>query len=201
MWTPATLGDGRDIVSFPAAVGYGLGWGVSMYQGYRMAGHGGTLVNGFTSTFFVIPEKQFGVIVLTNQYDANPQTMALGIAGRYDAELTPPSDLRAQPDTDPPSTDSEKGFINALLAGGDLSPFATPGLLKHLAAQWRPPGPPPGPPPAIVFIARVNARPGLQRYGETVARLAHYKVHVDGDDHWVTLYLAAEGRVADFGAY
>ncbi len=201
IWTPATLSDGRDAVSFPAASGYGLGWAVRTYRGYRIVGHGGTLVNGFTSTFFAIPEKQIAVIVLTNQYDANPQAIALGIAARYEVDLTPPSDMRIQPDTDETATGRAKAFFDAVLRGSDLSQLATPGLAKHLSAMWHPPGPAPGPEPSFAFIAREDVKRALQRFGADVARLAHYKVHIDGDDHWFTVYLTADGRIADFEAF
>jgi len=201
MWTPTTLSDGRQTVSFPAAIGYGLGWTIGTYRGYKMVGHGGTLVNGFTSTFFMLPEKQLGVVVLTNQYDATPQAIAFGIAGRYDAELRSASDASPQPDPDPAGSARANAFFDALLSGGDLSQLATPGLVKHLSAMWHPPARPAGPPASFVFVGREDVKRPLQRFGSDVVRFAYYKVHVDGDDHSFTLLLSSDGRIAGYEAY
>jgi len=45
--------------------GYGLGWSISDYRGYKMISHGGGL-SGMISLQTLIPEKSLGVIVLTN---------------------------------------------------------------------------------------------------------------------------------------
>ena len=91
MWTPTRLNDGRDVVTFPAAKQYGLGLGIDTYRGYRMVGHGGTLMTGFSSTFFMLPEKQISVIVLTNQWDANPCRSRLACWACTIASSCPPT--------------------------------------------------------------------------------------------------------------
>ncbi len=45
--------------------GYGLGWGLSDYHGKKMVGHGGGL-DGMLSYTAMIPQENFGVVVLTN---------------------------------------------------------------------------------------------------------------------------------------
>ncbi|MBL8890813.1 MAG: serine hydrolase [Planctomycetaceae bacterium] len=44
---------------------YGLGWGISSYQGRRVIGHGGGL-DGMISQTAMMPEENLGVVVLTN---------------------------------------------------------------------------------------------------------------------------------------
>jgi CubicO group peptidase (beta-lactamase class C family) len=44
---------------------YGLGWGISNYQGRRVIGHGGGL-DGMISQTAMMPEENLGVVVLTN---------------------------------------------------------------------------------------------------------------------------------------
>lgn len=201
MWTPAHLADGREVVTFPAAVGYGLGWLIGNYGRYVIVGHGGTLVNGFTSAFFFLPQKQTGVIVLTNQYDANPEKIAFGILGRYDPDLRAPHDYSTQAEGEPAAaTERAAAFATALFGGGDLSGLVTPGLLAHLSAMPQVASPA-KPNPAPVFIAHENLTPPLQRYGESVVRLAFYKITFEGEDHWMTLYLTANGKIADLAAY
>ncbi|MBL8856614.1 MAG: serine hydrolase [Planctomycetaceae bacterium] len=44
---------------------YGLGWGISNYQGRRVIGHGGGL-DGMISQTAMMPEENLGIVVLTN---------------------------------------------------------------------------------------------------------------------------------------
>ncbi|MEJ6474356.1 serine hydrolase [Pseudoalteromonas piscicida] len=46
--------------------GYGLGWAVEDYFGYKKVGHGGGIL-GMVSQVAMIPEKKLGVVVLSNQ--------------------------------------------------------------------------------------------------------------------------------------
>ncbi|MFQ5771580.1 MAG: serine hydrolase [bacterium] len=45
--------------------GYGLGWGISDYKGHKMLSHGGGL-SGMISLQSLIPDKNLGVMILTN---------------------------------------------------------------------------------------------------------------------------------------
>ena len=45
--------------------GYGLGWGVSDYKGYKRVGHGGGM-SGMISLQTLIPEASLGIMVMTN---------------------------------------------------------------------------------------------------------------------------------------
>jgi CubicO group peptidase (beta-lactamase class C family) len=55
--------------------GYGLGWGLSDYRGRLLVSHTGGL-NGMISIVAVLPEENFGVVVLTN-YDTHPLTRSV----------------------------------------------------------------------------------------------------------------------------
>ncbi|MDE3272255.1 serine hydrolase [Pseudoalteromonas sp. G4] len=46
--------------------GYGLGWSIEDYQGYKKLGHGGGIL-GMVSQVTLVPEKQLGIVVLSNQ--------------------------------------------------------------------------------------------------------------------------------------
>ena len=190
MWTAATLRDGRDTTTFPGALGYGLGWGLGTYRGYQMAVHPGTLRTGFTSAFFMLPEKRLGVIVLTNQYDANPQAIAMGIASRYDADLTPPSDRRVERDGDPAESGRAQAFVDAILRGGDVSSLTTQGWARHMATLWHPPGP--GSTPSIAFIAREPGASAATRRDVASSRITKCAPTADG-----SLAHAARGRRTD----
>ncbi|HEY3777292.1 MAG TPA: serine hydrolase domain-containing protein [Rhizomicrobium sp.] len=200
MWTPAKLSDGRDAIA-PTGLSYGLGWFVSMFGRFRLVGHDGSLFNAFSSSVFFLPEKQFGVVVLTNQSDANPRAIALGIAARCDPELKPPHELSPQPERNPAATARAKAFVAALFRGGELLPFATSGLVRHLSAIAHPLAPAGAPAPAVAFIADEDLALPIQRFGASAVRLAYYKITIEGDDHWITLYLTAAGRIADLAGY
>lgn len=53
----------------PQFSAYGLGWGLRDYRGRKMVSHTGTLA-GYVSRTVLIPELNFGVVVLTNQEES-----------------------------------------------------------------------------------------------------------------------------------
>lgn len=55
--------------------GYALGWGTFTEDGLRYAGHSGGQ-QGTTTDFLLIPEKQVGVVVLTNMENINPNDIS-----------------------------------------------------------------------------------------------------------------------------
>jgi serine beta-lactamase-like protein LACTB, mitochondrial len=71
MWTPLKPSDGSDDT-------YGLGWGSLTIDGVRAFGHSGGQ-QGTSTYFLVAPDKQAGVVVLTNMEDADPKTLALEV--------------------------------------------------------------------------------------------------------------------------
>ena len=69
MWTPhnnhrVSLASQKNIPSRHFS-GYGLGWGMSDYQGRKMLNHGGGY-DGMYSRVTMIPEENLGIVVLTN---------------------------------------------------------------------------------------------------------------------------------------
>lgn len=53
-------------VAISALDWYGLGWIISDFHGLKMLSHGGNML-GFTSEFAFLPDRDLGVVVLTNQ--------------------------------------------------------------------------------------------------------------------------------------
>lgn len=67
MWTPVTVFGGKRNGTFPSTFsGYGLGWGISDYNGNRIISHTGGLP-GMVSKVTLVPEIGLGVAVFTNQ--------------------------------------------------------------------------------------------------------------------------------------
>jgi CubicO group peptidase (beta-lactamase class C family) len=52
------------------ASGYGLGWFTEEYRGVKIIEHGGN-INGFTSSVQMLPQKSWGMVLLTNANNAN----------------------------------------------------------------------------------------------------------------------------------
>ncbi len=46
--------------------GYGLGWSIEDYHGYKKLGHGGGIL-GMVSQVTLLPEKKLGIVILSNQ--------------------------------------------------------------------------------------------------------------------------------------
>lgn len=100
MWTPhnnyrVSLNSQKNIPSRHFS-GYGLGWGMSDYEGRKMVNHGGGY-DGMYSRVTMIPEEKIGVVVLTNSMTgiSTPITMRaidelLGVGKRdWSAEALP----------------------------------------------------------------------------------------------------------------
>ncbi len=62
---PIPISPSREEMLGTRFLGYGLGWGISDYRGYKVLSHGGGL-SGMISLQTMIPEERLGVIILTN---------------------------------------------------------------------------------------------------------------------------------------
>lgn len=81
MWTPVKLNSGN---THP----YGFGWALGNVRGHRVREHGGAW-QGFKSFIARYIDDKLTVIVLANLAQANPATLAKGIAALYIPELQP----------------------------------------------------------------------------------------------------------------
>lgn len=63
------------------AAGYGLGWRIYDYSGQRMVFHGGA-VQGYRGVMAILPERDFGVVVLWNSESALPSGLLPTILDR-----------------------------------------------------------------------------------------------------------------------
>jgi CubicO group peptidase (beta-lactamase class C family) len=126
MWTPVRLNDGR---TRP----YGYGFQTGDVRGHPFVGHGGG-IHGFTSFILRLVRDKLTVIVLINT-GADPQGIAVGVAGQYLPGLTPGS-MKAQPDADSPLTGRLKQCLLDLAAKKD-SEMLTEGFRRNFARSQR----------------------------------------------------------------
>jgi D-alanyl-D-alanine carboxypeptidase len=81
MWAPAKLNNGT-------THSYGFGWELSTVGGHKLVNHGGSLP-GFRAQFARFIDDKLTVVVLTNGDNANPRSIALGVAALYIPGLIP----------------------------------------------------------------------------------------------------------------
>ena len=72
-----------------ARIPYGFGWELTAQRGHPRIGHGGSW-QGFRTTIQRYPEYGLTVIVLANLAEAEPEAIALGIAGLLEPALAAP---------------------------------------------------------------------------------------------------------------
>jgi CubicO group peptidase (beta-lactamase class C family) len=82
IWTPTKLADGT-VFRLGGALGYGLGWPLLDRPRHRAAGGSG----GARAAFFVYPEDDLAVVVLTNLQGAGPEALVEGVAAIYLPDL------------------------------------------------------------------------------------------------------------------
>lgn len=77
------LGGYKDMMPTAHVATYGMGWFLSEYRGHKLVQHGGA-IDGNMANVAMIPEKNIGVVVLTNRY---PYVMVYALTLRIFDEL------------------------------------------------------------------------------------------------------------------
>lgn len=81
MLTPAKTKEGKNTIY---GFGFFLGGPIGSYRGRKEAGHGGDQ-QGFSSVLYLLPERQFGVVLLSNMEGQDNSTNFIGLARKiYD---------------------------------------------------------------------------------------------------------------------
>lgn len=201
MWTPARLPNGAELSTLGAGSS-GLGWAIGLFNGYKLIYHTGSFNIGFSSFIARIPEKRAGVVVLTNQWNAQSMALGLGVLSIYDSELTPPQRRTAGARLEMDYTAQIKQLVSAMFGiRGDVSSFVTSGYLRRMASI--PENKQSAPPVTdVVLLGAVDfTKRNLKRFGVRVTRMLMYRIKLGGDDAYLTLYLDESGKIADVFAY
>ncbi|HEY1938995.1 MAG TPA: serine hydrolase domain-containing protein [Candidatus Angelobacter sp.] len=86
MLTPARTRDGKETIY---GLGFFLGGPIGAYKGLKEAGHGGDQ-QGFSAILYLVPEKQFGVVILSNMEAPNISMDYIGLSRKiYDIVSAP----------------------------------------------------------------------------------------------------------------
>lgn len=64
---------------------YGLGWSLGSYRGYHTVSHGGA-TDGMNTTLMMVPDKDLGIIVLTNTFNTFREAVARHVIDTFTGE-------------------------------------------------------------------------------------------------------------------
>jgi hypothetical protein len=126
-WTPVRLNDGG---TYP----YGFGWGIEQQRGFRRIGHGGSW-QGFRASIERYPDFNLTVVVLSNLAEAEPESIAQGIAGIVEPKLAAPH-LFAEALPGEGSPQPIPYLLRAIAIGQD-SGMVTAGLRRFISKDTR----------------------------------------------------------------
>jgi CubicO group peptidase (beta-lactamase class C family) len=126
-WTPVRLNDGG---IYP----YGFGWGIEQQRGFRRIGHGGSW-QGFRTSIERYPDFNLTVVVLSNLAEAEPESIAQGIAGIVEPKLAAPH-LFAEALPGEGSPQPIPYLLRAIAIGQD-SGMVTAGLRRFISKDTR----------------------------------------------------------------
>jgi len=194
MWTQVRLNSGA---SYP----YGFGWVVDARRGHRWVSHAG--ITGTELSYF--PDDQLTVVVLTNlgrtlepSNRVNSWGLTYGVAGRYIKGLLVGTE-KPRPDPDASRTTALREILEGYARGEE--PLA---VLPLTRSYFTPVG------RAIMgerlktrreftFVTcdEMGRRP-LQRHGDLVARVCHYRLVNADETRYFSFWLRADGVVLDF---
>lgn len=109
VYKPVKLNSGK---TYP----YGFGWSLEKMPGERGAYQHGGAWQGFRTFYIRYLDDEISVVVLTNSSSGDPETIARGVAGRYDSKLQLPPAAPID-ETDPAVTQRLRGLIDDMVAG------------------------------------------------------------------------------------
>ena len=134
MWTVYRLNDG-----LPNPGPYGFGWRIDRFHGHRSMEHNGSMW-GFTASIVRYPDDGLTAVVLTNQYAAEPETIAAVVVGLVDPPLLP-AKLISIRDGDPSIAISVRALLDDLVAGRDIRSETMPDFAmlatSEVKARWQ----------------------------------------------------------------
>ena len=191
-WTPVRLDDGG---TYP----YGFGWMLDPVRGHARVGHTGSW-QGFRTSIERFPESGLSVIVLANSAEAEPRSIALGVAGLLEPSLVPPHRLTAPLPGPAPPVPADS--VLHALADDSASALFTPGLRRFLSpaerGDWR---------ELAAEIARWTAlgcdraNGSVERLGARIARWCYARGEGAGGGVVITLSYTGDWQLADADSY
>jgi hypothetical protein len=124
IWADQPLADG-------SPSGYGFGWFVTPIRGHRVQEHSGGTA-GFSANILRLPDDRVAVIVMTNNYSANPAGLSVHIARL----LVPGLVYKEIPDENPVNAESILDYYSHRLDAEVYERMLTPGFAAEVRPRW-----------------------------------------------------------------
>jgi CubicO group peptidase (beta-lactamase class C family) len=195
MWQHTRLPNGK-------LAPYGLGWESGDVRGHRRVGHGGGRA-GASTCYARYPDDEISVVALANCSGVDLRREVVeAVAGMYRAVLLPPHLRKEVSDDQPAAARLVRRLLDDIAAGKRDSTLVAEGnrdivsepqrrLTKMLAESK-----------GLVYLGSENtAQRDLHGNGARVAQVRHYKLVTDEVVEYLTVYLTADGLVADQDVY
>jgi CubicO group peptidase (beta-lactamase class C family) len=187
-WTPVRLNDGG---TFP----YGFGWSIDQQRGFRRIGHGGSW-QGFRTSIERYPDFNLTVVVLSNLAQAEPESIAEGVAGIVEPKLAAPHLLtEALPGQGSPQPIP---YLLRAMAVGQDSGMVAAGLRRFRSKETRE--------GLSRLVTRIQswttlgcdgvAGKGISRLGDDVARICYARGSGAEGGELVSVFFTDDWRVA-----
>ncbi len=187
-WTPVRLNDGG---TYP----YGFGWDIDQQRGFRRIGHGGSW-QGFRASIQRYPDFNLTVVVLSNLAQAEPESIAKGVAGIVEPKLAAPHLLAAAlPGKGAPQP--LPYFLRAMAIGQDSGMVAA-GLRRFTSKDTRE--------GLSRLVTRIQswttlgcdavARKGISRLGDDIAHICYARGSAAEGSELVSVFFTDDWRVA-----
>ncbi len=187
-WTPVRLNDGG---TFP----YGFGWGIDQQRGFRRIGHGGSW-QGFRTSIERYPDFNLTVVVLSNLAQAEPESIAEGVAGIVEPKLAAPHLLtEALPGQGSPQPIP---YLLRAMAVGQDSGMVAAGLRRFTSKETRE--------GLSRLVTRIQswttlgcdsvADKGISRLGDDVAHICYARGSGAEGSELVSVFFTNDWRVA-----
>lgn len=200
MWTPSKLLSGIDVNFFGSS--YGLGWKISDYRGYNVIGHDGSLWNGYTSSFIHFSDLHLTVIVLDNQYSANPDNISYAIAGFCNNALASISRLEPAGNADTSTMQKVNILLREIINDNLDTLLVTTGFKQRMNPVTKLMIGDTAHLPVISYInSDMFGGNKLLRYGIPIKKIDYYKLQFPGGAGYLSLYLTANNKIADWMEY
>ena len=187
-WTPVRLNDGG---TYP----YGFGWGIEQQRGFRRIGHGGSW-QGFRTSIERYPDFNLTVVVLSNLAEAEPESIAQGIAGIVEPKLAAPH-LFAEALPGEGSPQPIPYLLRAIAIGQDSGMVAA-GLRRFISRDTRE--------GLSQLVTQVQSwsmlgcdaveDKGIARLGDDIAHICYARGSGAGGSELVSVFFTADWQVA-----
>ncbi|HEY3252188.1 MAG TPA: serine hydrolase domain-containing protein [Ignavibacteria bacterium] len=200
MWEPAKLSSGMEATGLGGS-NYGLGWFLDDHRGYKVRGHGGSFINGYTSDFLYFDDFDLSVIVLTNLNPTDVHWICLNIGGFFVPELSGIDRIKVNVDEEANSVDRVRNFFEELANNSLDTSLATDNFIKRI-----------NPVTEIIlnqdaptFISYVSSDRLKDRkvecYGIPIQKINYYRVQFGGETNYFAIYFTAENKIAGMVGY